>query len=522
MNKLIRTIRNRRATGFAAGVILAAMIGLAALGSLPTPVQAADPPVILGDEADTVFEVWALGGIVPCQGGSRTATLQNAGPDGSVYIWISDILSGEGDNPEPETDTEEPGELINWLVLNASTPGLETNLALPTTIDNYPQSANYTDYIRVPLVSGETAILEWQWELPCETGNDAQGDTLSFNINYSLDIPETPPPPPPPPPPPGRPPERQPPEPYIPPPPPDPEGFIAEVSLCPADVLVYTDPGRCFASRVDLGIPTVDYQQDCAAVTNDAPSIFPVGETIVTWTITDCQGNRVTCTQKVTVLESERYIEIDMLGEITRVRLKCPDCTVAETSVVSDPDDMHFLTIEIDTRVLCVEDDTTSSCPELIVMSISEETLSMPYGFTMISPVYEFIGYGDKELLNPICSQVNFDLPITVLLSYDPAELPPGASSPFIAHLDTENNALVRLDYAGAGQVANVGEVNGLAQHLSLFAVVAELPADPYRIPMMPHVDWRLVVGIVGGALLVLGLLLFNRRRRRKGLTTGN
>ena len=461
---------------------------------------------------------------MPCLTGNQTVILQNNGPDGSyVYIWISGIESGEGANPEPETDTGPPGELDDWLMLDVSAPGLETSVTLPTTVVSFPQDANYTDYVRIPIDSGEDdqVTLELQWELPCETGNEAQGDTLSFDIHYSLDIPSTPPPQPPP----GRPPEREPPEPYIPPPPPDPVGTVAEVPLCPADVLVYTDPGRCFASKVNLGIPTVDYQQDCAAVTNDAPVIFPVGDTIVTWTITDCQGNRVTCTQKVTVLESERYIEIDMLGKISRVRLKCPDCTVAETSVVSDPDDMHSLRIEIDTRVLCIEDDTTSSCPELIVMSISEETLTVPYGFTMISPVYQFIGYGDKELRNPICSQVNFDLPITMLLSYDPAELPPGASSPFIAHLDTENNALVRLEYAGVGQVANVGEVNGLAQHLSLFAVVAELPADPYRIPtnlpMMPSVDWRLVVGIVGGALLVLGLILFNRRRRRKGLTAG-
>ena len=493
-------------------------------GSLSVPVQAEYDleiiDLVLGGEGATP---WDIGDIMPCDSDAKTITLHNAGTeDGLVTIWISDIVSGECANPESETDTVEPGELDDHLLFNLTATGLSTNLSLPETINNLPQSADDSSYVRVsPLDAGDTVTLNFDWELPCETGNEAQGDCLSFTINYLLE--EFPPPPQPP----RRfPPERQPPEPYIPPPPPDPVGTVAEVPLCPADVLVYTDPGRCFASKVNLGIPIVDYQQDCAAVTNDAPVIFPVGDTIVTWTITDCPGNRVTCTQKVTVLESERYIEIDMLGKITRVRLKCPDCTVAETSVVSDPNDMHSLRIEIDTRVLCIEDDTTSSCPELIVMSISEETLSVPYGFTMISPVYQFIGYGDKELRNPICSQVNFDLPITMLLSYDPAVLPPGASSPFIAHLDTENNALVRLEYAGAGQVANVGEVNGLAQHLSLFAVVAELPVDPYRIPtnlpMMPSVDWRLVVGIVGGALLVLGLLLFNRRRRRKGLTTGN
>ena len=375
-----------------------------------------------------------------------------------------------------------------------------------------PDGFNSTE--QSPSISDATEAMEGTYTLTVENEN---GCTDEASTTVEITSTQQPPR--------RRPPEREPPEPYIPPPGPEPTGVVAEVRFCPADVVVHTDPGQCFASKVDLGIPTVDYRQDCAAVTNDAPLIFPVGDTIVTWTITDCQGNRVTCTQKVTVLESERYIEIDMLGKISRVRLECPDCTVAETSVVSDPNDMHSLRIERGTHVLCIEDDTTFSCPELIVMSISEGTLRMPYGFTMVSPVYEFIGYRDKELRNPICSQVNFDLPITMLLSYDPALLTPGASSPFIAHLDTENNALVRLEYAGAGQVANVGEVNGLARHLSLFAVVAELPADPYRIPtnlpMMPSVDWRLIVGIVAGSLLVLGLLLLHRRRRRKGLTAG-
>ncbi|MFC2024186.1 hypothetical protein ACFLTJ_01205, partial [Chloroflexota bacterium] len=318
-----------------------------------------------------------------------------------------------------------------------------------------------------------------------------------------------------------------PPQPPPPPPPlPEPIGKIAEVRICPDNVTINTDPGQCFATGVDLGIPQCIYQNCVAAVTNDAPSIFPVGDTIVTWTTTDIQGDRVTCAQMVTVFESEHYLEIDMLGEITRVRLACPDCTVAQTSTAFDPNDMHFLRIERDTHVVCIEDDTTFSCPELIVMSISDETLPMPDGFTMISPVYEFIGYRDKELLYPICSHVNFNLPITMLLSYDPADLPSGASSPFIALLDTENSLLIRLEYAGAGQVAEVGEVNGRTQYLSLFAVIAGIPTNPYRVPTnlpgVSSVDWRLIVGIVGGTLLVLGLILFHRRRQRKRLTTGN
>ncbi|GAI58083.1 unnamed protein product, partial [marine sediment metagenome] len=61
-------------------------------------------------------------------------------------------------------------------------------IVLPLAIiDNFPQSVSDPNYIRMsPLDAGEEVTLGWEWELPPETGNDAQGDTLSFTINYHL------------------------------------------------------------------------------------------------------------------------------------------------------------------------------------------------------------------------------------------------------------------------------------------------------------------------------------------------
>ena len=125
-----------------------------------------------------------------------------------VTIYISDLVSSEGDNPESETgDTAEPGELDDYLLLNISCSRLHTNISLPTTIDKLPQDASgWPRYCRVtPLSVGDTVTLHWHWELPIETDNDAQGDSLSFTINYMLEeLPappseEVPPPPAPPP-----------------------------------------------------------------------------------------------------------------------------------------------------------------------------------------------------------------------------------------------------------------------------------------------------------------------------------
>jgi hypothetical protein len=60
---------------------------------------------------------------------------------------------------------------------------------------------------------------------------------------------------------------------------------------------------NCVAA--DIGRPTAT--DDCAGAvsfTNDAPPIFPVGPTVVTWTATDVSGNDTTATQTVTVTDT--------------------------------------------------------------------------------------------------------------------------------------------------------------------------------------------------------------------------
>ncbi|TDA89846.1 HYR domain-containing protein, partial [Halomonas marinisediminis] len=57
----------------------------------------------------------------------------------------------------------------------------------------------------------------------------------------------------------------------------------------------------CVATSVALGAPTTADNCGVASVTNDAPATFPLGETTVTWIVTDNAGLTATCTQTVTV-----------------------------------------------------------------------------------------------------------------------------------------------------------------------------------------------------------------------------
>ncbi|MEC9087545.1 MAG: HYR domain-containing protein, partial [Thermoproteota archaeon] len=57
--------------------------------------------------------------------------------------------------------------------------------------------------------------------------------------------------------------------------------------------------------EIDTGIPTSDDVIDSQpTVTNDAPEVFPLGETIVTWTATDSSGNSASATQTITVVDT--------------------------------------------------------------------------------------------------------------------------------------------------------------------------------------------------------------------------
>ncbi|MES2005768.1 MAG: Ig-like domain-containing protein [Bacteroidota bacterium] len=75
--------------------------------------------------------------------------------------------------------------------------------------------------------------------------------------------------------------------------------------MAPPSINVNTDPGTNSAT-VNIGSATAGDNCGIAGVTNNAPALFPIGQTIVTWTVTDIHGNTATATQSVTVTDNEK------------------------------------------------------------------------------------------------------------------------------------------------------------------------------------------------------------------------
>ncbi|MBI9042687.1 LamG-like jellyroll fold domain-containing protein [Lutibacter sp.] len=83
------------------------------------------------------------------------------------------------------------------------------------------------------------------------------------------------------------------------------EDTIAPTITCPETLTVSSEAGSCDAS-IELEIPTTADNCKVASVTSNAPSVFPLGETMVIWIVTDGSGNTATCEQLVIVKDTEK------------------------------------------------------------------------------------------------------------------------------------------------------------------------------------------------------------------------
>ncbi|MBG6189074.1 beta strand repeat-containing protein, partial [Flavobacterium sp. CAN_S2] len=102
---------------------------------------------------------------------------------------------------------------------------------------------------------------------------------------------------------------------------------------CAAPVTVNVDAASCTTDKanVSLGLPTTADNCGVKSVTNDAPGVFPIGNTTVTWTVTDNAGNTATCTQIVTVVDSI-LPTITCAAPVT-VNVDADSCTTAKANV---------------------------------------------------------------------------------------------------------------------------------------------------------------------------------------------
>lgn len=126
-------------------------------------------------------------------------TVAQAQDDFYIAIWVTDIVNGEGATSESETDATGDGELGKYAEFELSigpNGTLDTSIPMPPprNIDEFPEGPPplEPDYIHIIDIDlDDPVILYWHWALPCEVGNDAQGDYLTFNVHYQIFPPDS-------------------------------------------------------------------------------------------------------------------------------------------------------------------------------------------------------------------------------------------------------------------------------------------------------------------------------------------
>jgi len=123
----------------------------------------------------------------------------------------------------------------------------------------------------------------------------------------------------------------------------------------PPTITVNTDPTSCYRSApTQLGMPYTSDNCAVVAIWNDAPSAYPKGTTLVTWTARDASGNQSTATQQVIVKDmTPPTISVALFPEYlapadhsmrsiragVMVNDNCPGSTFVLTSVTSNEPD---------------------------------------------------------------------------------------------------------------------------------------------------------------------------------------
>ena len=173
-----------RISGVAYRRSLFPLAGIIFIFLLLLPIQVfAQGLVDLTFEETGVFP-WSVTGILPGDHGSTFIDLHNNGTEsGIVYIWVDNISTTDRyGNPS--------GGLANYMYFNVSHHDLTSKVILPARITSFPKAPLLPDDFIIidSFNAGDTARLNWTWEFE-ETGqpqNDAQNNTLRFNLSYSL------------------------------------------------------------------------------------------------------------------------------------------------------------------------------------------------------------------------------------------------------------------------------------------------------------------------------------------------
>lgn len=150
---------------------------------------------------------------------------------------------------------------------------------------------------------------------------------------------------------------------------------------CPEGITISTDVSSCDASGVLLEQPLAEDPCGIDTIFNNAPEVYPLGETVVTWTVTDSNGNTTECSQVVLVLDDEAPTVLDCAPDVSVNNDPCTcgasgldlgtpivedNCTIA--SIINNAQDPFLVGTTVVTWVITDAAGNVTTCEQLVIV----------------------------------------------------------------------------------------------------------------------------------------------------------
>lgn len=173
----------------------------------------------------------------------------------------------------------------------------------------------------------------------------------------------------------------------------------AEASIiAPEDITANSEIGSCAASISNLGTPDVSQNCSIESITNDVPSSFPIGSTVVTWTVVDNLGRSATDIQTVTIEDNE-----------------LPGITAPDNISIQLDDDNCSVSVTLGTPVTsdnCSVGDVSNNAPEEFSRGVTEVIWTVTDAAGNVATATQTV-----EIIDNIAPQVQ--VPEDVIISTD-------------------------------------------------------------------------------------------------------
>ena len=174
---------------------------------------------------------------------------------------------------------------------------------------------------------------------------------------------------------------------------------INPIIIAPADVALNTNTGCTWVGS--LVLPTTADNCSVLSVANDAPTAFLIGDTTVTWTVTDTSGNTATATQKVTVSDAEKPNVVAKIGYVVTLD-NTGNATITATDVnngstdncgiatlVVTPDTFTCSNIGSNNVILTATDESGNTAVTTVTITVQDTTapllVTKPFTATLSS-----------------------------------------------------------------------------------------------------------------------------------------